>query len=91
MAAEGQSDRTASDRKACMNQRCGTEFLCAEKIAPTDIHGCLLNVSGDQTADRNTVRQRVVRFSIGNSGSLLLVHIFMSMVCRLLLIAGKNA
>jgi len=40
----------------------------------------------------STVRWWVVRFSSGdsNSGSLLLVQIFMSTVCRLLFIAGKK-
>ena len=33
-----------------------TEFLHAEKIAPTDIHWCLLNVDGDQPTDVSTVR-----------------------------------
>jgi len=37
-AAEGQSDRTVSDMKVQMKQRCSTEFLRAEKMAPTDIH-----------------------------------------------------
>ena len=47
LAAEGQSDRMVSDMEVWMKQRCGTEFLHAEKMALTDIHGHLLNVSGD--------------------------------------------
>ena len=38
MAAEGQSGRMVSDVEAFMKQRCVTEFLHAEKMAPTDIH-----------------------------------------------------
>ena len=38
MAAEGQADRMASDMEVLVEQRCVTEFLHAEKIAPTDIH-----------------------------------------------------
>ena len=39
MAAEGQSDRMASDMEACMKYywMCVLEFLCVEKMAPTDI------------------------------------------------------
>ena len=46
MAAEGQSDRMASDMEV---RRCVTEFFHEEKIAPIDIHQHLLNVYGDQT------------------------------------------
>ena len=49
MAAEGQSDRTAADIEVWMQQRGRTEFLHAEKMAPIDIHQCLLNTDGDQT------------------------------------------
>ena len=38
MAAEGQTDRTVSDLEVSMRQRCITEFLQAEVMAPTDIH-----------------------------------------------------
>ena len=48
MAAEGQSDRMLSDMGVHMEQRYGTEFLHAEKMAPMDIHRCLLNIYGDQ-------------------------------------------
>ena len=47
MAAEGLSDKMASDTEACMKQRCVTEFLCVEKMTPTDIHQHLLNVDGN--------------------------------------------
>jgi len=56
MAAEGQSDRTVADREVHMEQRCITEFLHGEKMAPTDIYRCLLNVYGDQTVDESRVR-----------------------------------
>ncbi len=56
MAAEGQSDKMASDMEVDTEQRCVVEFLHAEKMAPTDIHQCLLNVYGDQMVDVSTVR-----------------------------------
>jgi len=67
MAAEGQSDKMVSAMEVCMRQRCGIEFLHAEKMASTDIHQCLLNVCGDQPVDVSTVRQWVVDFSSGDS------------------------
>jgi hypothetical protein len=42
-------------------------ILHVEKMAPNDIHWCLLNVYGDQTVDVSTVRQWVARFSSGDS------------------------
>jgi len=33
------------------------EFLCVEKLAPIDIHWCLLNISGDQMVGGSTGRQ----------------------------------
>ena len=41
--------------------------LHVEKMAPTDIHWCLLNIYGDQTVDVSTVRLFVFHFSGGNS------------------------
>lgn len=40
-----------------MKQGCVTEFPYMEKIAPTDIHQCFMNVYGNQTVDVSTVRQ----------------------------------
>jgi len=64
-----------------------------EKMAPTDIHQCLLNVDGKQRVAVSTVRWWMVHFSSGDSdcGSPLLVQIFTSMECTLLFIAGENA
>ena len=78
--------------EVCMNV-CGTEFLHALKMAASDIHWHLMDISGDQTVDLSTVRQWVVCFSSGNSnsGSPLLVQIFTSMAWKLLFIAGENA
>ena len=45
----------ATDMEAHMKQKCVTEFLYVEKMAPTDIHGYLLNVSGYQTVNVGTV------------------------------------
>jgi len=57
MAAERQSDTMASDMEVCMKQRCITELLYVEKMAPTDIHRWLLHIYGDETVDVSTVRQ----------------------------------
>jgi len=38
MAAEGQSDKMASDMEVKMKIKCVTEILHAEKMARTDIH-----------------------------------------------------
>ena len=74
-----------------VKQRGGNEFLHVEKMVPTDIHHCLLNIYGDQPVDVSRVRQWVVCFSFGdtNSASPLLVQIFMSVAFRLLFIPGK--
>ena len=91
MAAEGLSDRIVSDMEVCMERRCGFEFLHVEKMAPTDIHQCFLNVYGDQTEDVRIVRWWVVHFISGDSGSSPPLQIFMSIACRFLFTAGKNA
>jgi len=67
MAAEGQSDKMASDMKMWMKQMCEIEFLHVEKIASTDIHQHMLNIDGDQTVDVSTVRQWEVHFSSDNN------------------------
>lgn len=38
MAVEGQYNRMVFDMEVQVKQTCITEFLHAEKIAPTDIH-----------------------------------------------------
>ena len=67
----------ASDMEVHMKQRCVTDFLHVENSVPTDIHQCLLKVSGDQPVDVSTVRRWVVDFSSGsgNSGSPSLVQV----------------
>ena len=60
-------------------------------MAPIDINWNLLNVYGDWTVDVSTVRQWVVCVSGSDSGTLLLVQIFMSAACRMEVTAGKNA
>ena len=42
------------DMEVHVKQRCATEFLHGEKMAPSDIHICLLNVYGKQTMDNST-------------------------------------
>ena len=56
MAAEGKSDRMASDMEVWMKPRGGTEFLHEEKVAPTDIHQDLQNVSRDRPVDVDAER-----------------------------------
>jgi len=63
----------ASDIEVCMEQRYVIEFLHVEKMPPTDIHQCLLNISEDQTVNVRTVRRWVVCFSSGDIGSHSLV------------------
>jgi len=45
----------APNMEVSMKQRCVTEFLQVEKMAPSDIRSSLLNVYGDQTVDVSTV------------------------------------
>ena len=63
----GQSDKITSDMEMHMKLRCRTEFLNVEKMAPTDIHQCLLNVQGDQTVDVSSMRRWLVHSSSGDS------------------------
>jgi len=84
------TDKMVSDVEEHMKQRCVTEFLQAERILITGICLCLLNIYEDQTVSVRAVRQWVVHFSSGDSGSPLLVKIFMSTACRYLFIAGKK-
>jgi len=56
MAAEGQPDRMTSNTGVQMKQRCVTEFLLDEKMAPTGIHQSLVNIYGDQTMPVSTRR-----------------------------------
>ena len=80
MTAEGQSDTMASDMEVQMSKGVSLNSSMWKKIAPIDIQRCLLNINGDQRVDVSTVRQWVVCFISGdsNSGSPLLVQIFMS-------------
>ena len=55
LTAERHSDKTVSDMEACMRQTCGTEFPYEEKVALSDIHGCLLNGYRDQSVDVSTL------------------------------------
>ena len=68
MAAEGHSDIMVSDVEVHVKQMCIIEFFHAGKMAPNDIHRCLLNIFyGDQTEEKSTVRQFVVNFSSSNN------------------------
>lgn len=66
MAAEGHTDKTASDVEVHMKQRYGTEFLHVEKTKSIDIHRLLLNFFEDQKVDVSTVRLWVMCFSSSN-------------------------
>ena len=73
-----------------IKRRCGIEFVHrGKKMVPIGIHQCLLNVCGDQTVGVSAVRQWMKCFIGGNSGSHLLVRIFLSMAYRLSFIAGE--
>ena len=92
MAAEGLSDQMLFDMEVHMKQKCVTKFLYAEKMAPIDIHRCLLNIYGDQTVDVSAMKRWVVFFSGGDSNSELPmpVQIFTNASCRLMFMAGKK-
>jgi len=51
MAAEGHSDKMASDMEACMKQSFVAESLHVEKMALAGIHWHSPNAYGDQIAD----------------------------------------
>jgi len=70
--------------------RCEVGFLHVEKMVPTNTLWHLLNVSRDQTVYVNTVRWWVVHFNSNDSGSPLLIQIFMRATCKFLLIADEN-
>ena len=57
MAAEGQSGKMMSDMEVQMKQKCVTELLHVEKMAPIDSHLCLLNIYGGQREDVISVSQ----------------------------------
>ena len=63
MAAEGQSDKMASDLEVGIKQKCATEFLQEEKMAPSDIRWHLLNIYGDQTVNVSKMKQWMARFN----------------------------
>ena len=46
-------------------QRAVIEFLTAEKVPPTEIHGRMQAVYGDQCVDASTVRRWIRRFKDG--------------------------
>ena len=56
IAGEEQSDKMASDMEELMKQKCVSEFLHTEKMAPIDIHQYFLNVSENQTVDVSMVK-----------------------------------
>ena len=82
-AVEGQSGKMTSDMEVLMQQRYGVEFLPTEKMAPIDIHWCLVSIYGDEPVAVSTVRWWAMHFSSGDSGSPPLVQVFMGTACRL--------
>jgi len=68
MTAEGQSDKMVHDMEVHMKQRCVTEFLYADKMAPMNVNSLKLSEHlWIQTVDVSTVRQRMLHFSRANS------------------------
>ena len=92
MAAEGHSDKMASDVEVHMKQSCVTELFHEENMAPIDSHQYLLNVYGDQTVSVGTVKQWVLCFSSSGSDSRSppLLQFSASTAHRVLFTAGKN-
>ena len=69
MAAEGQPDKVVSDVEVQMKQRCATEFLHEEKMAPTDIPQHFISIYRDRTIDVSTARwcaSAVVTATVGH-------------------------
>ena len=63
-----------------------------KKMVSIDIQCCLLTIYGDQSVDVSTVRQWVVWFCSGNTGSPPLVQtLLISIAWRLLFFTGENA
>ena len=91
IAAEGQSDKMASNMKVCMKQKCINEFLHEETIACTDIHQCLLTSDEDWTVDVSMVRlcgacqQHKRQETFG-----MVMQIYTGVACRLLFIVDEN-
>ena len=68
MTAEGQSDKMVHALEVHMKQRCVTEFLYADKMAPMNVNSLKLSEHlWIQTVDVSTVRQRMLHFSRANS------------------------
>ena len=90
MSAEGQFDTMVSDMEACMEQSCVIEFLRMEKMAPTDIHWCLLNVYGDQTVDVSAARDgRCVSVAVTWNEAFPMYSINKSLISKNLLRAAS--
>ena len=83
-----QSDRMMCDIDVRMKQRCGSEFLHAERMAHVDVPRCLLNVCEEQAdvSTARTARPWVVCFSSSNSNNVSppLLQFLMSVACRLM-------
>ena len=90
MAAEGQSDRMASDMEVQMKQRGGIEIPPCRK---NGTHGHSLMFAECWWRPTSRCEQWVVHFSSGDSdsGSSLLERTFISVAYRFLFIAGENA
>ena len=92
MAAEGQSDTTASDMEVWVKQSCHWIPPCRKNGTHWLINTCWTFVK-DQGVNVSTVRVWIVCFSSddSNSGPPLLVQIIMNTACKLLFIAGEKA
>jgi len=68
--------KMAHDVEVCMKKSYGIKFLHAKKMSHSDIHWCLLNISGDQIVDVSTVRWLLVCFKWNSSGNIELWRLF---------------
>ena len=95
MAAEGQSDRVALDIGVYLKQRGGIESLHVEKMAPSDIHWCLLNAYGEQAVNVSAVKVGLCVQHFPNNTIITAVDyglpLLMQCGVQLLFIAGENA
>ena len=97
MAAEGQSDKMASDMEVQMKQKCVTEFLDVEKFC-THWHSSTLgehlrrpNSGCEHTEAVGAAFQQWWRQYERQAMFQTVMQSFMSTACRLLFMAGDNA
>lgn len=95
IAAEGRSDKMASNMKVCMKQKCINEFLQGKKIAHTGIHQCLLTTDVDWTVDVSMVRlcgacQQEWQWHRRQDTFGMVMQIYSGVECRLFFIVDEK-